>query len=69
MELLITGLINCLNYVLSMTNTLFEFVAKHPASMLVAGGILCVLLNKDFWAILLIGLGVMLHLLWLDKKN
>lgn len=43
----------------------FQFIAKHPAAMLVAGGILMILLDKTFWAIILIGLGVLLHVLWL----
>lgn len=45
----------------------FEFIAKYPSAMLVAGGILMILLDKTFWAVLLIGLGVVLHILWLRE--
>ena len=46
---------------------IFQFIAKYPSAMLVAGGILMILLDKTFWAILLIGLGVLLHILWLRR--
>lgn len=45
----------------------FEFIARYPAAMLVAGGILMILLDKPNWAIGLIALGVLLHILWLNR--
>jgi hypothetical protein len=48
-------------------NSSFQFIAKHPSAMLVAGGILAMLLNKNNWAIGLIIIGVLLHILWLRR--
>lgn len=45
----------------------FQFIARYPSAMLVAGGILMALLDKDTWAFFLIGLGVILHILWLRR--
>ena len=45
----------------------FSFIARYPSAMLVAGGILMALLDKNTWAVVLIGLGVILHILWLRR--
>ncbi len=45
----------------------FQFIARYPAAILVAAGVLMILLNKNDWAIGLIGLGVILHILWLRR--
>ena len=45
----------------------FSFIARYPSAILVAGGILMLLLNKEGWAIFLIGLGVLLHIFWLRR--
>ena len=45
----------------------FQFIARYPSAMLVAGGILMILLDKTTWAVVLIGAGVLLHILWLRR--
>lgn len=45
----------------------FRFIARYPSAMLVAGGILMILLDKTAWALLLLGIGVGLHILWLNR--
>jgi len=44
-----------------------QFIAKYPSAILVLAGILMILLDETFWAILLIGLGVFLHIMWLKR--
>jgi len=43
----------------------FQFIARYPSAILAAGGILMLILGKNDWAIVLIGLGVILHVMWL----
>jgi len=43
----------------------FSFIAKNPATILIAGGVLFLLISKEAWGVILIGLGVVLHLVWL----
>jgi len=45
----------------------FTFVGKYPSAIFAAGGILCILLGKNEWAIILIVLAVILHILWLRR--
>ena len=45
----------------------FSFIAKYPSAIFAAGGILCILLGKTTWAIVLIALAVILHVLWLRR--
>ena len=45
----------------------FRFIARYPAAIFAAGGILCILLGKNGWATTLILLAVVLHLLWLKR--
>ena len=44
-----------------------QFIAKYPSAILVLAGVLMILLDKTFWAVLLIGLGAALHILWLKR--
>jgi len=45
----------------------FQFIARYPSAMLVAGGILMAILDKNTWATIFIGLGVILHIFWLRR--
>ena len=45
----------------------FQFIARYPSAILVAGGILMAILGKDTWAVILIGAGILLHILWLRR--
>ena len=45
----------------------FQFIAKYPSAMLIAGGILFLLINKEFIGMILIALGIGLHILWLRR--
>ncbi len=45
----------------------FQFIAKYPSAILVLAGVLMILLGKTSWAIGLIGLGVLLHIMWLRR--
>ncbi len=45
----------------------FRFIAKYPAAIFAAGGLLCIILEKNGWATTLIVLAVALHLLWLKR--
>ncbi len=51
------------------TNVDFSFIAKNPATILIAGGVLFLLIGKELWGVLLIILGVVLHLIWLKGKG
>lgn len=55
-----------------MIDIIFEFITEHPASMLIAGGILSLILSGvglggvfATWGWILIILGVILQLIWL----
>jgi hypothetical protein len=43
----------------------FTFIARYPAAIFAAGGILCILIGQTTWAVVLIGLAVILHIMWL----
>ncbi len=45
----------------------FSFIARYPAAIFAAGGILCILIGKNEWAVVLIALAVILHVLWLKR--
>ena len=44
-----------------------QFIARYPSAILVLAGVLMIFLDKTFWAVLLIGLGTALHILWLRR--
>jgi hypothetical protein len=53
-----------------MPGVAFEFIAKHPVSLLIAGGILLLLISSvenafAVWGWTLIILGVILQVMWL----
>jgi len=61
---------------------IFEFIAKNPPSILIAGGILCFILSVFIssidsesahqlmnFGVLLVALGVILHIAWLFLKG
>ena len=48
-------------------NVNFEFIARYPSAMLIAGGILMALIGQTLWAIILIGLGFIAHVIWLKR--
>lgn len=69
--------------VLKLTiEAIFEFIAKNPPSILIAGGILCFILGAlisptnpesarqltDF-GMWLVGLGIVLHIIWLIVRH
>jgi len=45
----------------------FTFIARYPSAIFAAGGILCILIGKNEWAIILIAVSVLLHVLWLRR--
>jgi len=45
----------------------FSFIARYPSAIFAAGGVLCILLGMTLWAVILIALGVILHVLWLNR--
>ena len=45
----------------------FQFVARYPSAMLVAGGILMKILGYGDWAFFLIAAGIILHVFWLIR--
>ncbi len=45
----------------------FQFIARYPSAMLIAGGILFLLLGDKTLGFVLILLGIGLHILWLGR--
>lgn len=45
----------------------FNFIARYPSAMLVAGGLLFKLIGEDTFGIILIVIGILLHILWLKR--
>lgn len=48
-------------------NANFNFIAKHPASIFALGSVLCIFAKKNEWAIILMIVSVILHMVWLKK--
>jgi hypothetical protein len=47
----------------------FSFIAKNPATILITGGVLFLLIGKEGWSVFLLGLGILLHLIWIKRYN
>lgn len=45
----------------------FSFIARYPSAILVAGGVLAALMGNGDLGFALIGLGVILHIMWLRR--
>jgi hypothetical protein len=43
----------------------FRFIARNPATIMIAAGVLFLLIGKDSWGLILTVIGIILHVVWL----